>query len=113
MSMSGKATSRQESHLRQVSAFLRKQFWRIISAVVRLPYPAVPAEIHVFFVAVSLVLVLPVYAQRATGSGTDLAAQIFDLRGLRVGWARFSRPPVSTAHPSLRAVDLSSIVRPK
>jgi hypothetical protein len=28
-----------------------------------------------FFIAVSLVLALPVYAQRATGSGTDLAAR--------------------------------------
>jgi Protein of unknown function (DUF3738) len=61
--------------LRPVSAFLRKQIWKIISAVVRLPYPAVPTEIHVFFIAVSLVFVLPVDAQRATGSGTDLAAR--------------------------------------
>jgi hypothetical protein len=61
--------------LRKVSAFLRKQIWKIISAVVRRPYPTVQAEIHVFFIAVSLVLVLPVYAQRATGSGTNLAAR--------------------------------------
>jgi uncharacterized protein (TIGR03435 family) len=60
--------------LRQISAFLRIQIWKIVSAVVRLAYPAVPAEIHVFFIAISLVLVLPVYAQRASGSGTDLAA---------------------------------------
>jgi uncharacterized protein (TIGR03435 family) len=61
--------------LRQVSAFLRKRIWKIISAVVRLPYPAVPAEIHVFLIAVSLVLILPVDAQRATGSGTESAAR--------------------------------------
>ena len=60
--------------MRQISAFLRIQIWKIVSAVVRLAYPAVPAEIHVFFIAISLVLVLPVYAQRASGSGTDLAA---------------------------------------
>ena len=61
--------------MRQVSAILPKQIWKIISAVSRLPYSAFPAEIRVFFIAVPLVLVLPVYAQRAIGSGADLAAR--------------------------------------
>jgi len=73
--MSGYAANHQVIHLRQVSAFLLKRLWRIISAIVRPPYRAMPAEIHVFLIAVSLVLVLPVHAQRAPGSGTDLAAR--------------------------------------
>jgi uncharacterized protein (TIGR03435 family) len=45
------------------------------TAIVRLPHLAVPAVIHAFFIAVSLVFVSPVNAQRATDSGTDLVAR--------------------------------------
>jgi hypothetical protein len=47
----------------------------MISAVSRPPYSAFPTETPVFLIAVPLALVLPVYAQHATGSGTDLAAR--------------------------------------
>jgi uncharacterized protein (TIGR03435 family) len=57
---------------RQVPVIPR-QISRIISGVVRLPYLAVAAVILVFFIAVSLILVSPVNAQRAAGSGTDSA----------------------------------------
>ena len=61
--------------MRQVSAVLRKQIWRIVSAVFRLPYFAVPAAKQVFSIAVSFVFVLSAYAQQAAGSGTDPAAR--------------------------------------
>ena len=81
--------------VRQESAVLRKQIWKIVSAVLRLSNCAVPAAIHVFFIAVSLVLVLPAYAQQATGSGTDLAARKLTYDVVSIRRSNFEGMPVS------------------
>jgi hypothetical protein len=69
---------------------------RELNAFVRVPYRAVQAETHVFFIAVLLCLGLPVYPQGATDSKTDGEARwsaALDLINLFAGLHRSEGNP--------------------